>query len=108
MTDELGCVIILLTLICTVPAFSWLSAVTSLFMTILSADSYKVRITKIIRGKTNRITLKITCALFYIIAKCGRQKLCKAFKKKKKKSLHTNSYLIREDKGIKYSTLILI
>ena len=76
-TDELGWVIILLTLICTVPAFSWLSAITSLLMTILSADSYKERIKKIIRGETNRITVKITCALFYTITKCGCQKLHK-------------------------------
>jgi hypothetical protein len=68
-------IIIIIIIICTVPAFSWLSAITSLLMTILSTDSYKDRIIKIIRRKMRRITVKITCALLYIIIKRGCQKL---------------------------------
>jgi hypothetical protein len=55
----LGWVIIILTPICTVPAFSWLSAVTSLLMTILSTDSYRERIKILLEVKLTELQSRL-------------------------------------------------
>lgn len=62
---------------CTVPAFSWFSAVASILMAVLSTDSFKEKIINITEFRTDWIAVSITCALFYFSKAYGDSELIK-------------------------------